>query len=60
MRGNQIIHTLLVGMEIGAITQGNNLTGSYKAKHTTTMPPSSGTLNMYLGNGNFHSPAMYP
>lgn len=34
------------------ICSGNNLTGSYKAKHTTTMPPSSGTLNMYLGNGN--------
>ena len=43
MHGNQIIHTLLVGMEAGAITLGNNLTASYKAKHTTTMPPSSST-----------------
>ena len=43
MHGNQIIHTLLVGMETGSITLGNNLTASYKAKHTTTMPPSSGT-----------------
>lgn len=43
MHGNQIIHTLLMGMEIGVITLGNNLTGSYEAKHATTMPRSSGT-----------------
>ena len=37
MHGNQIIHTLLMGMEIGVITLGNNLTGSYEAKHATTI-----------------------
>ena len=37
MHGNQIIHTLLMGMEIGVITLGNNLTGSYEAKHAITV-----------------------